>query len=878
VTKALRTFRVRPSLPDELRPLTELAANLRWSWHRPVQEIFRWADAELYVEVGGNPVALLGRLAPARLQVLATDAAFLAELAEVHAELQRYLDRPRWAQKQQSTPPPVAYFSPEFGLTSSMQVYSGGLGILAGDHLKAASDLGLDLVGVGLLYRGGYFRQYLDAGGWQQERYPDLNPYSLPLRRLERGGHPVSVEVDLAGRAVQCHVWRAQVGRVPLLLLDTDVPANAPEDRTVTDKLYGGDVEHRLRQEIVLGIGGVRALALASELGELDGAGAESATRWRPKVFHSNEGHAGFLQLERIHQLVRDQGLGFDEAIESARAAVVFTTHTPVPAGIDVFPRDLMARYFTDFAGSCGVSLDRLLRVGQGEGAHADWPFNMAFMGLRLSAAANGVSQLHGRVSRDMFSTLWPRIPVDEVPITSVTNGVHAATWVGREMAAVYDRHLPPDWYHNPDAWTRVREIGDDALWRARARSRERMVQKIRALVRGQAERRGESPSSLGWTDEVLDSEALTIGFARRFAEYKRGTLLLRQPERLRDLVLSFERPVQFVFAGKAHPRDDTGKALIRQLVRFALDDPELRTRIVFVEDYDMQTARALYAGADIWLNNPRRPYEACGTSGEKAVLNGALHCSTLDGWWDEMYDGENGFAIGSAAESNDVNQQDAADAQSLFDLLEHTIVPMFYDRLEGPLPRRWLARVRQSLVTLGPRVLAERMVREYAEVLYTPVAARAARLEADGHARARDLAAWRRTLAERWQEVSVREVIGDEGAAEIGERREVRVVIELGRHLTPDDVAVELVHGAVRADGVISDGQGLVLDLATDAQAPTAPRYTYRGAFDVRVSGEYGLAVRVVPRHDDLRSWADTGCVTWADPDLVTVPGEARA
>ncbi|MDQ3973759.1 MAG: alpha-glucan family phosphorylase, partial [Actinomycetota bacterium] len=732
--KALRTFRVLPSLADELRPLAELAMNLRWAWSRPTQELFRWADPDVWEEAGGNPVALLGRLSPARAAALTEDAAFLSQLAETHADLQRYLTKPRWAQSQRPPPPRIAYFSPEFGLTHALQIYSGGLGVLAGDHLKAASDLGLELLAVGLLYRQGYFRQYLDADGWQQERYPDLNPYSLPLTRLEAGGAPATVEIRLAGNAVQCQVWKAQVGRVPLLLLDTDLPVNAPEDRTVTDKLYGGDNEHRLRQEIVLGIGGMRALGLARRLGEIPPD--------PPEVFHSNEGHAGFLQLERVRRLVVDQKLSFDEAVESARSAVVFTTHTPVPAGIDVFPRELMASYFGAFAEEAGVGLDRLMAVGQVDPTPGGGVFNMAVMGMRLSAAANGVSELHGQVSRAMFARLWRGIEEDEIPITSVTNGVHAATWVGPEMSAVYDRHLAPDWAHNPQAWRRVSEITDDVLWRARGRARERLVSRVRGWIRNQRERRGESPASLAWTDEVFDPDALTVGFARRFAEYKRGTLLLRQPDRLRELLLSTDRPVQMVFAGKAHPRDDLGKDLIRQLVHYSAD-PELRTRIVFVEDYDMDVAGVLYQGVDLWLNNPRRPYEASGTSGQKAVLNGALHCSTLDGWWDEMYDGTNGFAIGSADAVPDLAQHDTADARSLFELLEGTIVPSFYDRVEGPLPRRWLARVRRSLATLGPRVLATRMIVEYVHELYTPLATRARRLTADDHRRARELAAW---------------------------------------------------------------------------------------------------------------------------------------
>jgi starch phosphorylase len=850
VITALRTFQVRPSLPDALQPLVRLATNLRWAWDHPTQELFRWADPTLWEDTRGNPGALLGSLPPERVAALAADTAFLSQLSRVSDQLDAYLNAPGWAGASDHEIPAVAYFSPEFGISHVMQTYSGGLGILAGDHLKAASDLGLGMVGVGLLYRHGYFRQYLDANGWQRERYPDLNPHTLPLRRLEHDGQPLLVDVDMAETTVRCHIWKAAVGRVPLLLLDTDVPANGPNDRDITDRLYGGDSEHRLRQEIVLGIGGVRALHLAIELG---------AVEFTPGLFHSNEGHAGFLQLERIRRRTRDAGLQFDEAIESARADVLFTTHTPVPAGIDKFPIDLMRRYFSGFAQSCGVPFERLMAVGQSKGDPGE-PFNMAVMGLRLSARANGVSKLHGRVSREMFSSLWPETPPDETPITSVTNGVHALTWIGPEMTALYQRHLAPDWPDNPDAWQRIERLNDDALWRTRERARERMVMRVRRAVRQQARRRGERSSALAWTDEVLDPETLTIGFARRFAEYKRGTLLLRQSERLRRLLQSTDRPVQLIYAGKAHPRDDHGKDLIRQLVHFSAD-PDLRTRLVFVEDYDMDIARVLYAGVDVWLNTPRRPHEACGTSGQKAVLNGALHCSTLDGWWDEMYDGENGFAIGGTDDHGDIEQQDAADAQSLFDALEHLIVPMFYDRSEGPLPRRWLARVRRSLLTLGPQVLAARMVREYATDLYAPLATRAAGLHADHHARARGLAAWRHRIDLAWPRVRILEVAADDSATAVGTTRQVRAGVDLG-DLSSEDVRVELVHGAVDADGGIVAPR---IEAMRTGAAPD-PKAVYEAAFTCEASGEYGFTVRVVPLHPDLISPADTGKATWPE------------
>lgn len=864
MVKAVRTLRVRPSLPAELEPLADLAANFRWSWDAPTREVFQWADKQLWEDVGNNPAALLGGLSRERMAELVADKAFRSQLAEVRADLERYLTQPRWAQAQDPAPPAVAYFSAEFGITEVMQVYSGGLGILAGDHLKAASDLGLELVGIGLLYRHGYFRQHLDADGWQREQYPDLNPYDLPLTRLEdESGERLLVEVDLAGRTVAAQIWKADVGRVPLLLLDTDIGVNHPDDRVVTDRLYGGDSEHRLRQEIVLGIGGVRALAEAQRIG---------AVTIEPSLFHANEGHAGFLQFERILRYVRDgsahdapSALDFDQAVECARASVLFTTHTPVPAGIDRFDRGLIERYFASYAEQVGVSLGQVLQIGREPSDDAGAVYNMAMMGLRLSAGANGVSQLHGHVSREMFADLWPGVEASEVPIHAITNGVHASTWIGSEMAAVFDRVLPPDWSHNPDSWSLASRITDDQIWRARNRSRERLVQTVRIRAREQAVRRGEPLGALGWTDTLLDPDALTIGFARRFATYKRGTLLLTQPERLKALLTSVDRPVQFVFSGKAHPRDDGGKGLIRELVHFS-NDPEVRGRLVFLEDYDMRIARTLVAGCDVWLNNPRRPHEASGTSGEKAVLNGALHASVLDGWWDEMYEpangasAENGFAIGGRTQNPDPVQQDAADAAALFELLEHSIVPAFYDRTDGPLPRRWLARVRASLTTLGPKVLASRMVQDYTRQLYTPIAQRAARLTADGGARALELAAWRGHLATGWPDVRIETIELDHAVGFIGDAREVIVDVNLGQ-VSPEDVAVQIVHGPIGADGTILHPS--VVSLAHDGSGDVHQRY--RATIELDVSGEYGLAARVVPTHPDLRSWADTGLVTWA-------------
>src|SRR3954447_26167127 len=757
--KALRSFTVRAMLPEALAPMHELAMNLRWSWDERTRDLFRWVDPATWEVTGHDPVRLLGLVGRERLQALTEDRAFMGFLREVHGELRAYLDTPRWFQGRSTSPlRSVAYLSPEFGIAEALPQYSGGLGVLAGDHLKAASDLGVPIVGVGLFYRQGYFRQALNADGWQQERFPILDPFVMAITPVEG----VRVQVDLAGTPLAARLWRADVGRVPLYLLDADIEENDPEGRTVTDRLYGGGTEHRIRQEILLGIGGVRAL---------DAVGQST------QVFHTNEGHAGFLGLERIRRLITQDGLSFDEAIEAVRAGTIFTTHTPVPAGIDRFPYELMERYFGTWAEECNVPFDRLMELGHMPTETPDAPFNMAVMGLRLAGMANGVSQLHGQVSRTMFHDLWPGVPVDEAPIGSVTNGVHADTWVSPEMSDLLTRHILPTWSEADAAdWARIENARDDELWRVRDQGRERLVAFVQQRLRDSLIGRGVSAPDLTWVDEVLDSRVLTVVFARRFATYKRATLLLSQPDRLKALLLSPDRPLQLVFAGKSHPADDEGKAMIRQVVQFS-SDPDVRHRITFVPDYDIAVARMMYQGCDVWLNNPRRPLEACGTSGEKAALNGALNCSILDGWWDEMYDGENGWAIASAETYDDLARRDEVEADSLFDLLERQIVPLFYDRFEGPVPRRWVRRVKASLRTLGPRVVATRMVRDYVDTMYEPIASRADAMTSSGYARARALADWKERVSAAWKAVHVDSVESEAAVADLGAKRDVEAV-----------------------------------------------------------------------------------------------------
>jgi starch phosphorylase len=887
--KAIRRFTVRTVLPEPLQALGELALNLRWSWHPETRELFRSVDPEVWESTGCDPVRLLGAVSGQRLAALAADRRFLRRLHDAHEDLRDYLTGPRWYQQQsdRELPRAIAYFSPEFGITATLPQYSGGLGILAGDHLKAASDLGVPIIGVGLLYRHGYFRQSLSREGWQQERYPLLDPNELAVSLLrEEDGSPCTVALGLpGGRSLHAQIWKAQVGRVPLLMLDSDIEENDSRARDVTDRLYGGGSEHRLLQEMLLGIGGVRAVRTFCRLtGHAD-----------PEVFHTNEGHAGFLGVERIRELSRSAedggaGLDFDAALEAVRAGTLFTTHTPVPAGIDRFDRSVVHRHFaTDGpAGSGeplgGVPVDRVLALGA-----ESWPggdpalFNMAAMGLRLAQRANGVSVLHGQVSRCMFNGLWPGFDAAEVPITSITNGVHAATWIDPEVVRLAARELGAERIEDAMVlgesrrWDGLDAIADSEIWEMRRRLRAQLVDEARARVRASWRQRGAAVAELGWTGDTLDPDVLTIGFARRVPSYKRLTLMLRDAERLRGLLLHPTRPVQIVVAGKAHPADDGGKALIQKLVAFA-DDPAVRHRIVFLPDYDMDMAAKLYPGCDVWLNNPLRPLEACGTSGMKAALNGALNLSVLDGWWDEWFDGSNGWAIPTADGEPDEDRRDEIEAAALYDLIEHQVAPRFYDRDAQGLPRRWIQMVRHTLSTLGPKVLAGRMVREYVERLYAPAAeANRALAAADAsgvgargvetpYAGAMELAEWKSRIRARWPHVRVEhvEAAGGADAPELGSTLTLRVQVRLDG-LDPSDVDVQVVSGRVDDADVISEV--VTVSLKPADRADVDGRWRYEGPLELSRTGPFGYTVRILPSHRLLANEAELG--------LVAVPAE---
>jgi glycogen phosphorylase len=864
--------------------LERLSINLRWSWDKPTQDLFATIDPELWKQVGYDPVALLGQVSPRRLDELAVDESFVRRLDGLAAELDDYLARPLWYQQQVEhggeLPNGIAYFSMEFGVAEVLPNYSGGLGILAGDHLKSASDLGLPLIAVSLLYRSGYFRQSLTADGWQHESYPSLDPQGLPLRLLtdssDNDANPVLITIAMPGGAeLRARVWIAQVGRIPLLLLDSDIPENDHDLRGVTDRLYGGDQEHRIKQEILAGIGGVRAIRAFTEVEGLAS----------PEVFHMNEGHAGFLGVERIRELI-DAGLDFDTALTVVRSSTVFTTHTPVPAGIDRFPVEMVKRYFgsppdersreenssSDPPGESsrllpGLSLDRIIWFGAEDDPAK---FNMAHMGLRLAQRANGVSLLHGKVSRGMFNELWPGFDSSEVPIGSITNGVHAPTWaapewleLGRELVGNDDLGM----LREPQVWERLHQVDPGHMWSIRSQLRARLVEEVRARLRQSWLERGASDAELGWISTAFDPDVLTIGFARRVPTYKRLTLMLRDAERLEKLLLDADRPIQLIVAGKSHPADDGGKALIQQVVRFA-DRPEVRHRIAFLPDYDMSMARQLYWGCDVWLNNPLRPLEACGTSGMKSALNGGLNLSIRDGWWDEWYDGENGWEIPTADGLADEGRRDDLEAAALYDLMEQSVAQKFYDRNERGVPERWVEMVRHTLIALGPKVLASRMVRDYTEKYYAPAAQSlrktvAAGADGEPFGAARDLAAYRERAAEAWPKIQITDVdsYGLPDTPLLGSELTLTATVHLV-DLTPEEVSVQAVLGRVDAGDTLVDPVTVPMQHTGTADGGNE---IFTTSAPLPVAGRVGYTVRVLPHHALLAGANELGLVTLA-------------
>ena len=846
------SFYVSPCLPSRLKALDRLSLNLRWSWDHATIELFRNLDRDLWEETGHNPRLMLGRIDQKRLIELASDEAFLAQMDRVANDLDDYLAGAGWFLRKHSEALglTIAYFSAEFGLTECVPNYAGGLGILAGDHLKSASDLGLPLVGVGLLYQGGYFHQYLNADGWQQETYPINDFHVLPVESVANSqGKALMVELSFPGRKVLVRVWKIEVGRVPLFLLDTNVKENTAEDRRITGALYGGDRELRIQQEIVLGIGGMKALR---------------ALGVRPTVCHMNEGHSAFLGLDRTRVLMEELGLPYHEARQVAAAGNIFTTHTPVPAGFDRFDPALVEKYFREYSQKLGLTFEQLLGYGRQNGSDPGEPFNMAFLAARHSSYANAVSRLHGDVARKMAQPMWAGYPLHEVPIGYVTNGVHIRSWISMEMSALLNRYLGPRWAEEPagnGTWSRVDRIPDEELWRVHKIRRERLVHYARTRLVSQLRQRGGSDAEIEISRAVLDPDVLTIGFARRFATYKRATLLLRDSARFKRILTDAKRPVQILFAGKAHPHDNEGKELIRQVIRFGRD-PEVRRHIVFLEDYDISVARYLVQGVDVWLNTPRRPNEASGTSGMKLLANGGLNLSVLDGWWAECCDRDVGWAIGNGEEYADPDYQDQVESEALYNLMENDVAPLFYDRDSAGIPRNWVARMKASMKKLSPVFSTARMVTEYTERFYIPAHQRYLKLAGDNAATVHSLSTWRMRFRVHGAEVQVLQV--DAGSVEdvpVSSKLKVGARVRLGK-LLPTDVRVQLYYGSVNPEGEIVKGQATDMSLCESS----GEEHRYEGEIDCQASGSSGFSVRVVPFHPDAILPYELPWIRWAD------------
>ncbi|MBE9005180.1 alpha-glucan family phosphorylase [Fortiea sp. LEGE XX443] len=851
----IRTFNVSPSLPSRLEPLRQLAYNLHWDWNVETKDLFRRLDTDLWESSRHNPVLMLGTISQARLLEVVEDDGFLAQMDRAARQLEDYLQERTWYQKQRSQKPKecFAYFSAEFGLVDCLPVYSGGLGVLAGDHLKSASDLGLPLVGVGLLYQQGYFAQYLNADGWQQERYPINDFYNMPLH-LERNpdGSELQIAVDYPGRKVYARVWRVQVGMVPLYMLDTNIEPNKQYDHDITDQLYGGDIDMRIHQEIMLGIGGVQML---------------KALGYDVTAYHMNEGHAAFSALERIRLLIQEEGLSYAQAKQVVSSSNIFTTHTPVPAGIDLFPPDKMLHYLGYYADIFGLPKEQFLGLGRENTGDLSAPFSMAVLALKMATFCNGVAQLHGVVSRQMFQGLWKKVPVQEVPITAITNGVHARSCVAKSTQELYDRYLGPNWSSAPpdnQLWERMEAIPDEELWRNHERCRLDMVLYVRDHLVKHLRDRGASASEVAQAQEVLDPYVLTIGFARRFATYKRATLWMRDLERIKHILLGDKtRKVQFVIAGKAHPKDIPGKELIRDINHF-IHEHHLEKQVVFVPNYDIHIARLMVAGCDVWLNTPRRPREASGTSGMKAAMNGLPNLSVLDGWWDEADYVRTGWAIGHGENYDDPNYQDEVEANALYDLLEKEVAPLFYDhRDEDGLPRPWVAKMKDAIRLNCPFFNTARMVRDYAERAYFPASDRCHTLIADNYAPAKELATWKAKLSDHWFNIRIKDIDVSVGSdIEVNQTVAVKAKVDLAS-LSNDDVQVELYQGAIDADGEIVNAIPVVMDY--QGQDPQGLSI-YTANVIYTTSGFQGLSLRVLPKHPHLSSAYEPRLIAWAE------------
>ncbi|HSL62285.1 MAG TPA: alpha-glucan family phosphorylase [Desulfotignum sp.] len=849
----MQIYKVYPAIPEPLAFLDYLARNLWWSWNDEAIDLFRRINPVQWESVGKNPVAFLARISQHRYEQLSRDDSFLGQLARVKVRFETmFSETSRIRELDLGPRETVAYFSMEFGLHESMPFFAGGLGVLAGDHLKASSALGLPLTGIGLLFREGYFRQYLDHNGWQQETYPIIDVFDLPAQKVtDAAGTDLLIEVPGPDGMIQAWVWQVKVGKIRLLLLDTNLPANSETVRNVTSRLYASHGEVRVAQEVLLGIGGIKAL---------------KAMDLFPSVCHMNEGHCAFAGLERIALIMDQYDLTFQSASQICRRSSVFTTHTPVAAGHDEFDKYLVRPYISPYAEKFGISEQELLSWGEVPGAGGEHKFSMFCFGVSFSGYINGVSRLHGQVARQMWQGLWPRRRKEEIPISHVTNGVHINSYISRQKNALLERNLAADWAErqsDPDLVARIDHIADADLWHVHEMDRSTLIRKCRHLLVAQYERRNAARTLLDEVSGALDHGVLTLCFARRFATYKRAGLLLKDPDRLTRLITSAEHPVQMVFAGKAHPNDNEGKAIIKRIVDFARQT-EVRNRIVFLENYDINIARYMVHGCDVWLNTPRRPYEACGTSGMKAAANGGLNLSILDGWWCEGFDETRGWRIGNGYDYQDPEYQDEVESQALFNVLENDVIPVFYDRKRGNPPRKWIQMMKAAMKMAITDFSSDRMVREYCGRFYIPAAQNLKALTEHSAAKAKELALTQSRLNALWSHIRVsRPRITPVSNFAVGDTFSVVLEVFLGE-LTPDEVEVQIYHGRLRGTGDLEGSRAETMELQHTVSPGT---HVYGCQVVCMDSGRFGYTARVIPSGDDVLRNAP-GLITWVAAD----------
>lgn len=851
----INKYMVSPSLPKELEPLLEITKNFWWCWNQKAVNLLRTIDIDNYDEKDHNPIRILGESSQECFYNMLHDDAAMMNLAEVYDEFKTYMNQETWYasldDSQKTENEKIAYFSFEYGLHESLPNYSGGLGILSGDHLKSASDLGLPFIAVGLLYRKGYFRQYLNADGWQQEYDIENDFFNLAMEKvLDSNGETMKVDVDLPGRKVYAQIWKANVGRIQLYYLDANIEENSVEDRDITAQLYGGNLETRIQQEILLGIGGIKAL---KKLGI------------KPTIYHMNEGHSAFLSLERIRQLMIDDKLDIKTAREVVFSSNVFTTHTPVPAGNDVFPIEMMQKYFVDYIKQIDMSMEEFLKLGKIDPNNQKEDFCMTVLALNLSAENNGVSELHGHVSREMWKDIWKGVPAKELPIDSITNGIHTLSWISFDMQNLLDRYLGPRWRTKPleyGIWERVQKIPDAELWRTHERRKERLIDFCRERLKAQIINRGFTKNEINHAEQILTPEALTIGFARRFATYKRGTLLFRDIERLKKIISNPHRPVQIIFAGKAHPHDNGGKELIKNIAEICRRE-EFRDHIVFLEDYDINVARYMVQGVDVWLNNPRRPLEASGTSGMKVPPNGGLNFSILDGWWDEAYDGQNGWAIGNREEYTDLEYQDEVESNALYNVLENEIIPLYYERGRDDIPRQWVTAMKWSMQTVCPQFSTNRMVADYFNKFYTNASRRYINMTSDDFKKSKELKSWKDNIYSKWSKVSFENTMSEMPSRnlQVGSKFEVKTIVNLG-NIAPDSVRVELYHGKLSMKDEITEPTIVEMKHSSDLGNG---RHSFIGSLECVNTGQSGYAIRMYPYHKDLGYKFDMKMIIWS-------------